>query len=964
MSQLNEKSMYFLSYEAKTSADVLKISMIYSTFTAICCLNAKDHRTCMGFAALGVLVAYPHHTEGFVATWIKAKVGQRDAETPESQLVQRTTLASAFETFNAEIRCVTDGLVVLTPQDRVDLLTLELEQYKKRWRSKVPMMSALKELCEAADLETSVRVIIRVFGDAEMSVHDEVPRILHKVLKMYEKDRGDAMNLAMLYFLHYTYCVKDTISKNADEMERSTCFVSQSNEPPDAIPRDPTEECDIVSSYESLRLDKYSCVMKYLSRSLNLFSSTITEDFHLEILPGPMLYDTLLKISHEYRLHRHRIRSLQALQTAVKVARSLNDPSRIVECIGFLVERSDVTKSYVRDLIATADELVAEIDQSDLRPAKIVMTYHMCKARAYLYHDPEAAFGIFRAASDLYEVREDKGELELVKCQLLLLHYRFVLMPCSLGLVDHGESTLLTVHAASAAVFEAYNKSNLGGPYEISVLLDANEELARLYHDLRSPREVRAYCRQTVLLAQKLVLPFRCASYLVYLAHADLRSTRLDDCQVKLNGLADILQLARRAVGADVHPEPPGGRGLEKDVETITGNLQEMVLDLPVPSHYRRQLSPSSPTLVVQPFRAPAFLRHAYCECLPCVSVEYQELVLEKVRLDALINEKQGSPEIARDLFLAALDLYERYVGRAESFKLKISSIIPPDLVPELKTEFLPALVGVLLNYSYHLMRGKSKADALKTSDKLLSLLTPRKVELGYLYAEALVQKLGYLADVPKITVSFVEADVEAVPHQTDLPKTPESKQSNVTVQRTPFFSPPERVPMKNIRIKLALDEDDASDERPQKPARRLPKTPAPKIQIYANDDPKAKTPLPIFADGKKSTKKRTATGNGVFVAPSTPVVVEPSGPKNDAALKSRTKLLTERLRQSSKKVGSESNSKDENGMKNEGRRPAVRKNLLSELGGRTRRGRARGRSRGRRGRGRCRVEAVFKAWL
>ncbi|KAJ8948937.1 hypothetical protein NQ314_008315 [Rhamnusium bicolor] len=914
---------YFIKLEGKSGKVILKFSIVSSAFTAVCSLNACDYKNCMAYTALATLFCQ-NQRDTLMSHWIKAKVGQRDLKTPDCEEVQKITLVSVLIT------------------DKIDLLIFELEQYKKKWKSKVPMMSALKQLYDMADLNTIVQVVVKVFGDCDLFLHDEVPKLIHRILKQYEAKVSGKENyqsettvfLAVLYHLHYKYCVKDTITKNTDDMERTMIMAQKSSEPPDAIPRDPNEECDIVSSYECLRLNRYFCVMKYLNKSLSLLSL--------------------------YRLHNHRVRGAQALQMALKLAQLDDKPAHIIQTIGFIVESSDVTRSYMKYLILLADRQLGNIACTDLTNLKIILTYYICKARAYLYRDYKEAYRIFQMARDLYEVQDDKNELMIIKCQLLMLHYKFVMLPCRLEIEDHKKNTLLTIHSANVAVYEVYNKSKLDGPYDMSVLLDANEQLTKLYHSLRVPREVRAYCRETIILTQKLVLPLRCASYLMYLSHADLRSTRYEDFQIKLDGLADILCLTKRNLQIDRENKPPAVTKFEKEIDGITNDIQEMVLDLPAPNNYKKQYCPSSPTLVIEPFHLPAFITHDdSCDCFYCTCLEYQELVLQKIRLDALINIKQSNVVIATDFFHGALELYERCCRKSESYTETIVKLISYDLIPDVKNELMEAYGQILLDYSYHIMRTKSKTEALNITNKLIDLISSNKMEHAYLYSEALVQKLGYIAVVPR-AVSKLEgqSDLETLGEQSDmdtlcppqpvyLPTTPESKQSKVTfsTEYTPAFTPKKTVVKKCLPFNLSPSQENDSDDKKSSPmCKKMPKTPAPKIKMYANEDNslKAKTPatkIQIYTSTalpKRTNKKRNQVNvNNAFIASdasNTPAVVCPV--KIESGLKSRTKLLTERLRQSTKTSDAPASVNDENVVQNGKKNTSVRKNLLSELTG------------------------------
>lgn len=460
---------YFVKFEFRDGVNILKFSIFY-VFTVVCYYNVEDYKKRMALSALGVVLC-PTKRNMLILNWIKAKSNQRYVDTPECNDLQKVTLVSAHKHFRNEMDFLTDGEIFLTTADKIDLLVFELEQYKMKWKSKVPTMCALKELCDIADLHKIVEVIVNIFWDYEALVHEDVPQILQKVLKQYEEKISGQENVqstifsAVLYHINYKHRVKDAIAKNATDMERALPVTQKTDEPPDAIPEDPKEECDIVSSYDSLTLTRYFGVMKYLNKSLELFASAITDNFDpgsLTKITSSTIYNSLVKISMEYRLHRLSVKHLQALQLALKVAQFENNACHIIWAISYIIESSDFNKSYVKYLISVADRQLDDIERASAQNLKIILTYYMCKANSLLYEDHEEAYRMFQMANELYDVQEDKSELKLVKCQLDTLHFKFVLLPCGFGIVDHRKSTLLTIHLANKTVYELYNDSKLG----------------------------------------------------------------------------------------------------------------------------------------------------------------------------------------------------------------------------------------------------------------------------------------------------------------------------------------------------------------------------------------------------------------------------------------------------------------------------------------------------------------------
>lgn len=463
---------YFIKFEYRDKLTIIKFSL-GSTFLTACFYNHQDYKKCMAWSALGSLLC-PAQRNSLMVYWIKAKVSQRHVNTPEAKELQKVNLVSVFKSFKKEIDFFTDGEdFLIRTSDKIDLLVLELEEYKRKWKSKVPMMSAIEELYNVGDLDKVVEVIINIFGECESSVHEDMPKMIQRVLEQYgerisrqkKANLQSTIFLAILCHMNYKYRVADAVSKNTIDMERVMTVTQKTDEPPNAIPKDPSEECDIVTSYDNLKLIRHFKVMKFLNKSLELFESVIKDGFDgdtLTKITPSVLYNTLIKIAMEYRLHRYGLQSLHALKLALKVAQSENNACDIVWAMSLIIENCDANKSDVKYLIFTANIQLGSIERTGVRNIQIILTYYICKAKSLLYEDYKEAYRTFQMANKLYDVQEDKSELKLIKCQLHMLHFKFVLLPCSLGIVDHKKSTMLEIHLANSTVYELFNSRKIG----------------------------------------------------------------------------------------------------------------------------------------------------------------------------------------------------------------------------------------------------------------------------------------------------------------------------------------------------------------------------------------------------------------------------------------------------------------------------------------------------------------------
>lgn len=97
----------------------------------------------------------------------------------------------------------------------------------------------------------------------------------------------------------------------------------------------------------------------------------------------------------------------------------------------------------------------------------------------------------------------------------------------------------------------------------VSTLLEVSQSLARFYYWLRLTREVRCYCKDSLMIAQQLVVPLRVADLLIFIANSETVNHRFDDCQTKLYGLSDILCLSNN------HPTPVKHQNVKKAQITV-----------------------------------------------------------------------------------------------------------------------------------------------------------------------------------------------------------------------------------------------------------------------------------------------------------------------------------------------------------------------------------------------------------
>lgn len=369
---------------------------------------------------------------------------------------------------------------------------------------------------------------------------------------------------------------------------------------------------------------------------------------------------------------------------------------------------------------------------------------------------------------------------------------------------------------------------------------------------MKCPRQVRHYCNEMAILTQKLMLPFRCTSYLLYLGEADLYSKRLDDCNMKLNSISDILCFDK--INADTC------KNSEKEfywqMEQITNDLGVLHFDVP---KNKENISPSSPVLNSDDCKYPPFIHHDNaCVCFYCVTFEYQNFVLKKVRLAALLNLKRKNYSAAKKFLYSGLNMYQLFSQKIETCYNK--NIIHRDLLSDLLAEYVQSYGQLLFDFAKFLMNVNNKVGAEIVNKKLIALVEPWKHKYMYLYRQTLLQKLSLLTDIPRLELTLPSPDESS---SEVIIKTPESKhnQVRVCVQKISPCSPILKLPSKKRLQFEASPENQSSGifaNNERESCKRGPtdkkelltsrkelstvkkerlKLPASKIKIYTEDD-------------------------------------------------------------------------------------------------------------------------------
>lgn len=332
--------------------------------------------------------------------------------------------------------------------------------------------------------------------------------------------------------------------------------------------------------------------------------------------------------------------------------------------------------------------------------------------------------------------------------------------------------------------------------------METNEAITDFYRRMKCPREVRFYCKDMAVLTQKLVLPLRCCNYLLYLSQADLYSSRLDDCRVKLNGIIDILCFNNaEEYGKDVKTK------FDFELECIINNMQDIQLDAYNKNNYKKSSSP----IFARHISYPTLCQNGKScnSCFWCNCYEYRDLLLKKNHLEAMLSLKQNDLNTAKISFNNGLNLHQYYSRIIDTSDDINNAIIYRDFIGQTIKENVHAYGCFLFDFAKFLMNINNKASAELVNEKNLKLLEPFKYRYMDLFRDVVLQKLALITDIPELDCPITSP----VEESKEIIKTPEHNQNKVIIplQKISPCSPIVKVSLKKRLQFEASPEADGS---------------------------------------------------------------------------------------------------------------------------------------------------------
>ncbi|GLV40308.1 hypothetical protein CBL_07096 [Carabus blaptoides fortunei] len=911
---------------------------------ATCFSAAKQNTEAMTYLSL-VMLLYPTHRHKALQSWILLKSTLADddklkAKTVNNILAEQQEIIAqllpdfAYEKHNFE-----------------EILMCELRHYVDNWPSKVAMNSVCTEICLLSNcVKSKTKAFILTW---EKVIHLPDNDMLVNLQKTIDTVRDsdtlvDRLCLACLHYVLYQRKMSDVMNKNVVDMNianiplKSTPLLKPYEEPPN-----PNDKCDIVPAYYNIKIENVLPLFEILDKCLNLSDSVINSDLVINVFGLMLDYkfgEMIKQIAFEYRLQHFHNNMLRAWNLHMQYAKLFEDKIAILTSIGFILEYSDCSSKTSKKLELEAEKLIPELFDWSESYLETIITYYINKSAGYLRSNfIVEGYSMFVTAQKYKDDAAIDMELDIVAARLMHLASYYMQIPCAEKIMPHNENCLNIAQNAFATIAEYYKINGRKCSYLLSLVLDIALDNGYLYKWLRLPREVRCYTKESVLLAQKLILPIRTAQFLSLLAFVDLLDKQFDDCEVKLSGLTKILNYGSNSTDTDMwKPSFEFDESVEKtenlkslDMECVLPMFQS-VLDVPM-QHRKPNNALGSPDLRSKPFAVPEFVKHAHiCTCYKCFNVEYQRLVLDSVHLEAILNSYQGQLQQAQNYFNGGIMLYQQIRNKSKSFSpVEIKLRNKETITCVLHKQLLHSSCAFLLDYSYFLTRKWDLKEAQKVVNTIEMLMENRYQTNVFLWNEIWVQKLNLMFDVTdqetKSSTRHLGSELQNLV-ETVTSTTPENKisQPKIKLSISPLgeLKPPKAA--KKIIFKLCDSDDEVDSEKPKTPV--VNRNQFFKIQTPGHTPAPTVPKIKVYSP-KTVKSKRYKTSH----APNTPYSVnkDTENCKSEAKaatnhfIDKRMKLLTEKLKAETKSVLKERNAIE---TVHTGNQTRICKNLLDEL--------------------------------
>lgn len=450
----------FIHYLIKldgTTASIIKEGALHTALTCFteACYKHNEYSKAMKMAAFRVYLN-PKDCDTALAQWIKVK-NAIDAD-------QNITIVDLLQIAESDIKML---LPTFSLNENLieEMLIVELEMYKARWPSKIPMLAAFNKLYKHATVLKAGRIFIKIWGDTTHTVAEPLINVLDNLIVDYERtmDPIDLFEcnviLACLYNCLYKFKTDSIVLKNSSELKKNVGVIKRTL-PPYETPADPNDNCDIVSLCRYLTCESQMKTKQYLDRALEIFEQNcdLLSEKHIEFIKTFEICEILIHIGYEYQLHCYPENCKRLWRIVEKIAEKIDDDLLSLKAKTILIELSDYLKNDCLDLIEKI--LSSTTKNTDEEKYELLTDFYLTLSQKYLEaQNPNKAYEEFQLAQKYYEKLVKLTENELLKAKLFLVHFKLILLPCNLNIMNHRKDTVVKIHQALDVIKNYFNSS-------------------------------------------------------------------------------------------------------------------------------------------------------------------------------------------------------------------------------------------------------------------------------------------------------------------------------------------------------------------------------------------------------------------------------------------------------------------------------------------------------------------------
>ncbi|XP_011141889.1 uncharacterized protein LOC105184670 isoform X2 [Harpegnathos saltator] len=533
------------------------------------------------------------------------------------------------------------------------------------------------------------------------------------------------VNLAFFTFIEELHIMnKQTLV----EMENTRFALFASKLPEVYETKSPT----VVPAYTMLNIKKDSSLMASLQECLEKWNQLIQHNILSEVIENwePGLVLRILITFGEYcRIYRHEKCEAEAWVLAHRLASKIGDCCTII----YITGRSISLRQINYDWIATAKEYATKYkDSKDENIISAIAIFWISLADFY-FHCGKCD----EAKKLLNDARNLPGISFFTNTSIYLFSLDVIICNCNLyeDNINHEDYSSYIVESLYAMINLSQNLSTETWKrqaiylFSYDVLFTATVNLSLRVNHMLSFREISAHLVQRVKSAQSLGAVMRTAELLKSLCYIDLSRTKLDDCEVKLQGLEHMLDIETFQLSMNAKPNSEASAYLAVSPARIV----DPVRDVP-----QRD---ASPVLGKKVFDMPKFTLHEKCDCYKCKNVSYRYLVFIATYIRAQLYALQCHNKLAFDHFYGALKIRQKLFAEEQTVLPESQSCDETGArrFSWQARSYITDYVQLLIDFSYFLETNvaSKQQDASDIANLAISICRKYKLERHPVYISA-----------------------------------------------------------------------------------------------------------------------------------------------------------------------------------------------------------------------------------